>query len=310
MTERLSSRRSSIALLAGSLFDFLGPLVRRGTSDLAPMEWAVCPDCGGEGVRRDRFRRESVCVTCGGREQELDVSGKVVVRARRGKGRVKIDPMDRERRPIGSVETPDAPARIVTALCDECGGAGAHGNGRRCGTCDGSGRRSWSPFVLRVDDEPGAGDVGGAWLNAIVRRDDAGDYARLERALSELLQADVTDGTRLHRLWTARYVLGGNGALAPVDADRLEQAWVFIEARMPSSVKVPADIRRSERARRKHLETVRGRWADPTVLGKRNAEIRRRFASGDASVEELIRTFGVARATVYEAIHSDERRAG
>lgn len=250
-------------------------------------------------------------MTCGGRAEERDeVSGRVVVRARRGLGRVRIDPMDRERRPIGSVETPDAPARVVTALCDECGGAGAHGNGRRCSTCDGSGRRSWSPFVLRVDDEPGAGDVGGAWLNAIVRRDRLGDYAPLERALAELRHVDVVDGPRLHRLWVRRYVLGHADELADVDRDRLEVAWAFIESRMPAAPRVPGNVRRAERARRRHLETVRGRWADPGARARRDTEIRRRYNAGDETVEELIRTFGVSRATVYEAIHGNERRTG
>lgn len=249
-------------------------------------------------------------MTCGGREQEVDeASGRVVVRARRGLGRVRIDPMDRERRPIGSAETPDAPPRVVTALCDECGGAGAHGNGRRCGTCDGSGRRSWSPFVLRVDDEPGAGDVGGAWLNAIVRRDRLGDYAPLERALMALRRVDVVDGPRLHRLWVRRYVLGLDDELAGVDRDRLEVAWAFVESRMPAAPRVPGDVRRAERARRRHLETVRGRWADPGARARRDAEIRRRYNTGDQTVEELIRTFGVARSTVYEAIHGARESA-
>lgn len=299
MTERLSPRRQAIALLAGSLFDFLGPLVRRGVSELAPTVWAVCPDCGGDGVRRDRFRRETPCGTCGG------LAASEGARARRGAGRVKVDPMDREQRPIGSVETPDAPPRVVTAVCDGCGGQGAHGNGRRCKVCDGAGRREWSPFRLRVDDQGGGEDAEAALLAAIVRRDEAGDYARLERALAELARVDGRDDTRLHRLWVGRYVFGSETTLSDVDLARLELAWRFIEARMPSPIRVPGDVRRNERARRRHLEGVKGRWMNGRSLRERDAEIRRRYDSGVATVEELVRTFGVSRSTVYEAIYAE-----
>lgn len=333
--ERLSSQRRAIVLLAGSLFDSLGPRVRRGPSDLAPAEWAACPDCSRPpaksvppqpGWRLDRFGRRSPCVTCGGRLEERDEAGRLVVRAWKGRGRVKVDPMDRERRPIGSVETPDAPPRVETRGCWACQPTGADwddrlpldqrpartwgtlpkGTGVRgedpCPVCGGGGELSWSPFELRID-EGGGSDPEEALIEAIERRNETGDWARLEQALAELRQADVVDGTQLHRLWVSRYVYGAADTPDERETELLEVAWRLIEARMPERPRVPAWVRHAEKRRREQVEKLKGRWTDPAALRQRDREIRRRYNAGEQTVEELVRTFGVSRSTVYEAIH-------
>jgi len=245
----------------------------------------------GSGWLSDRFRRRSPCGSCGG--------GFVDGVAVPGQGFVTVDPMDRERRPVGSEETPDVPAVVVTRRCDSCWGEGAHGNGRRCVVCGGSGFRSWSPFRLRVDDGLG-GDPESALLASIDRRRLSGDYVLLERALARLRGLDRFGW----RAWVRRYVAGDELVVAPRS---LERAWCFIEARMPRIPSVPAEVRDSERERRRQLERVRGRWTDGKARGARDREIRRRFERGEASVEELIRVFSVSRSTVYGAIHSDVR---
>lgn len=309
-------------MLAGSLFDLVwlpetwsGKLVRKQAgAGLVPGERVPCSACGGELVRDrlgevvrrrkgsgwvvDRFRRREPCGGCGG--------GFVEDRPVPGRGYVSVDPMDRLARPIGAEETPDAPVRVVTALCDACGGSGvenpAASQVARCGRCGGSGRREWSPFELRVDDGSG-GDPEAALLAAVAYRDEQGDYAKLEEALALLRRLDVVDGPRLHRLWTRRYVYGDAAALGARDSQLLELAWRFVEAKMPERPRVPAGVRQAERTRRKHAEKVAGRWADPAALGQRNREIRRRFEQGEATVEELIRSFNVSRSVVYEVIY-------
>lgn len=301
----MTAQRRLITLLAGSIMDgvwlpetWSGKLVRRQAgSGLVGTRKVPCPGCGrgdvkGSGWVTDQYRRRSPCGSCGG--------GFVDGRAVAGQGFVMVDPMDREHRPVGSEETPDAPAVVVTRRCDSCWGEGAHGNGRRCVHCGGSGVRSWSPFRLRLDDGLG-GDAESALLAQIDRRRLGGDYVLLERVLASLRGVDPIGW----RTWIRCYV----GCIEdlydeePKASDR-ERAWCFIESRMPLVPRVPPEVRESEKERRRQLERVRGRWADGKARGARNAEIRRRFERGEASVEELVRVFGVSRSTVYEAIHA------
>lgn len=136
-----------------------------------------------------------------------------------------------------------------------------------------------------------------ALLASIERRNEAGDYAQLERALGALRGVDPFGW----RVWTSRYV-HGDEAEERTWPGVLADAWAFIEVRMPELPKVPAAVRESERARRKHLESLKGRHTDKRALADRNREIRRRYERGEATVEELVRAFGLSRRTIYDAI--------
>lgn len=291
----MTRRRQSIVLLAGSLLDGLWfPSRPSGSSGLSGGRKVPCPACSngdrfGSGWVTDRYRRQLPCETCGGGETPA-------LRPRRGLGFVRIDDYDRDRRPLTTEETPDAPPPMVSVKCDACFGEGAFGNGRRCTRCGGAGWRSWPRETPEPDEW--RGESGLELLAAIERRDLSGDYAALDRALGHLRQLDPFGW----RVWTGRYV-SGLVSWELRHPDVLEDSWGFVDREMPHTIRVPADVRESERARRKHLEAVRGRHTDPKARTDRDREIRRRFERGEATIEELVRIFGLHKSTIYEAIH-------
>lgn len=312
------TRREALLLLARSLDDLVwepetwsGKLVRKQAGPgLVGSRRRAC-SCE-RGWRTDRFRRRFPCGECGGVVLEDPVTGRVVPRP--GKGYVLVDPYDRERRPIATTETPSAPARVVSRLCDRCGGSGTGGahlvNGRPgterrdpCETCGGSGRREWSPFELHISTESG-GDPVDAQLHAIDFRDRAGDYTALERALDQLRDVDRP----AYRLFRAVHVL------AAVDAGELDEdaetllrgAVLFLEERMPEQLRVPSFVAFSEKAKREQLRQVKGRTADRKVLRERDREIRRLYRQEDWTVPELARVFGLQKSRLYEILDRDE----
>lgn len=296
----MTRRRAEIALLAGSLVDVSvvtstwrgNPLCSAGEAPrgLAPFRTVVCDRCEGRGVVTDRFRRE---VECGGCD---------------GAGRFAVDGYTGER--VGTAETATV-VRMRSSLCDRCGGTGVYPAGRRCPTCDGAGRREWSPFELRGVELPGearAEDGSGllARPRELARLYAAGSYAELERALSRLAGVNV----RAHRLWVNRHVAGVGVELDEAGVYLLERSWRFVDAAMPDPVRVPGDIRAA--ARRQpgaQLAQVRGRHAPSGLRAERDREMRRLFSIGEQDIAGLIRWSGLSRRQVTEIIYGGEEAA-
>ncbi len=290
----LSPRRASIALLAGSLLDLSqvtstwrrNPLSSEtGPRALAPFREHRCETCKGSGKGKDRFRRVIVCAACD------------------GAGRLAFDAYTGER--VGTAETPTV-TRFRSALCDRCAGSGVW-KGARCPTCEGDGRREWSPFELHMpDEEERVGAEEGGLLarpRHLAALYAAGSYAELERALAELKFWSLP----LHRLWARSYVLRVPSGLAGREAALVETAWVFLEQRMPAPVRVPWGIREGARHYEEWLAARKNGRTDTKAVAARDDRMLRMRAAG-TSVEELEQAFRLTRSAVYDALDRARRR--
>lgn len=288
----MSDRRRDVALLAGSLLDLLvvasvwrkNPLSASvGPRALSPHHVVECSRCEGHGVVTDRFRRELECPGCD------------------GKGRFAVDGYTGER--VGTVELGTAPARLRSVLCDRCGGDGAVA-GKRCPTCDGAGRREWSPFELSAAGDEERADVGGVGLLARPRHlallYAQGDYELLERALEALRTHDLAGW----RLWVGRHVHGYEFDGEPPVDDRIEDAWAFVLARMPAKVRVPGAIRANGRTRQAQLRLIRGQATGKKGLVRRDSEWRRLRRMG-VPVREIAEAWNVTVRTVQRVVYAD-----
>ncbi len=290
----LSSRRASIALLAGSLLDVSvvtstwrrNPLSSEtGPRALAPFREHRCETCKGSGKGKDRFRREVVCAACD------------------GAGRLAFDAYTGER--VGTVETPTV-VRFRSAVCDRCGGSGVQpgSKGERCPSCDGEGRREWSPFELHMpDEEERVGAEEGGLLarpRHLAALYAAGSYAELERALAELRVCD----TQAQRVWWGRY--GLETVVRGADAD-LDRAWMFIEDRMPTRVRVPPAIREGQRHYEAWLSSHRNGKTDQRAMAVRDDRMLRMREAG-TSLPELAVAFKLTESAIYKALDRARQR--
>lgn len=240
------TRRLALTLLLRCLTDldyspptWTGQLVQRqARAGEGPSERIACATCNGEGSVRKR-RVPFLCTTCAGR-------GWVVVDAY-------------TQRMVGTAET-GIVQQVKALRCDACGGNGAHGNGRRCQVCNGSG---WVEVPLQrlqacrtplSADAPELG-VGDPVLAALERRDRAGDFDQLGLALGALR----LELPRAYRTVVRVYVE------ASIEADELDEAGrlrhdvglCYLLRLMPEEIRVPTWAARNERRRRERLRKRR-----------------------------------------------------
>jgi hypothetical protein len=212
-----------------------GLLRRRAAPGEVASRKVVCPECRGEGVRRDRFGREAPCAWCSSR------------------GWYEID--DYTERRIGSARTAETTIACRTVTCDRCGGTGrerwrreGHVLTNWCELCNGSGRLELTASEHRAvrehlngsPAEPGSGDP---VIDAIERRDERGDYSALRAALEELR----LEHPRVHQAVVHVYVQSRNG-ISEGDL-RLRVGLRYLDVRLPDPLKVPAAARAAERRR-------------------------------------------------------------
>lgn len=277
----MTERRRKILALLWSLHDLLpmphGAL--RSDRGLAPARRVPCPDCGlseTPGWRMDRFKRVEPCLTCGGRPA---TEGKA---AKRGRGTVKVDPMDAQQEVIRT-DHHDLPTRPLTTVgCDACGGQGVGGAHLRdkqdplseyrdpCERCGGSGRRTVSVFDLQLDRE--RIEDGGALEAALDKRREAGSYHELDEALQVLpgrwrTLLIAVHGERVVSL----------GELSELERVLVEAALAAVDMMMPEQIKVPGSVRSAwKRLHDREARTLaHGRGAGSGRLEKRDKEIRK-----------------------------------
>lgn len=303
----MADRRRQVLLLISSRDDlrWFPPGTLRTPSGLAPQEREPCTACGGvrllddfgreirrargRGVVRDRFGRRLPCTGCGGR---VAIAGELLKRGRvaqggeivPGAGWVARDPMDSLGVRVGSASTSSATRPRRTVPCDRCGGSGMW-KGERCPTCDGDGRRVLHVFELALDLRDV--DERDPLVAAIDRRNRAGSYGELDRALDELRR---------------RAPVVARGLLAAVDHGRvldlrLELALGFVVDRMPDPVKVPAEVRANERERREQRKRAKGRSVDAASRERRDVEIRK-LVGERKPVQWVAAEFGLSVAQV------------
>lgn len=305
----MTSKRRSLLLILWSLDDLL-PSPRgslRTDRGLAPVAVVACPDCSIEapGYRLDRFKRQTPCGTCGGR---LAGDG---VRAKRGRGTVKVDPMDSERLAIRT-DHGDAPTRpAVTVRCDACEGSGVGGAHLRnlddplseyrdrCQYCNGSGRRVTAKFTGTKTEREQADDPVAAM---IMIRDDSGDYALVEAELAKLPKRARTLLLAVH---------GPNQTIEPHtlgvdDQTAVEMALELIEENLPDTLRVPGWARTADRNAREHrlrVKATRGKAA-----GVRDKEIRALIRRG-VPTQRVASDYGLSVSRVNRIFNGESEEA-
>jgi hypothetical protein len=287
----MPDRRRQIELLIATRFDHLwfpsGTL--RTSSGLAPAKRVPCPACAtGDRPGFVAEKRGGVvvkwtpCTTCGGRNPTDNA------RAKRGRGFIAVDPMDSDRRAVGSADTHATSRPRKRVKCDACqdrdGKPTGVLHGDRCPHCDGDGWRDLHRFDLHLDVRDTT-DVD-ALCAAIDRRDDIGSYHQLDLAIAgigkhvnkQLRHAAVTVyAADARRLLDEVYLHAERDLdqLTVWEHDLLVLTLDYLDTRMPDPIKVPPGVAANARARRDQLKVARGRGADPHALRQRDEQIRR-----------------------------------
>jgi hypothetical protein len=259
------ARRDRIRVLAWSLLDYLY-LPRTGTGVLtagdrrapSPDRWDVCPACGGDQIH-DRYGRPLACDRCS------------------GAGRVRVDGYTGDH--VATLDAP-APPRLERSGCPWCqplghttrrfdrlprgNGVGRHG---RCDPCDGTG---WITST-RADDPAELalrGTVNDPVLAAIARRDQAGSWHDLDRALATVRLENQAG----HRLFWVCHVTYDRipDALTDHGKHQLGRAFSRVDGLMPARIRVPADI----------VTAWQRPPSPPVARFQRDREIRRLSAAG------------------------------
>lgn len=268
----------------------MGRIVRRQSlPGQGPSKTIPCPVCGGSGVVKNKWGAVIVCETCNIRGR-ITVDGytgeQVQVANGNGNGRLGREWVaeflvlcDRD---------------SIHRLCDRCAGEGAW-KGARCEVCDGRGRvavpGSWVKSRPAGNGFGSDGDA--AVLAACDRREKAGSYRELDRALADLRRAF---GARAVELLDTPTVELSEGALVTVDL-----LLVFVDQRMPDPVRVPSWAVKNEQDRCRHRTVVRGRQAGVMASARRDREIRALARDGQA-VQWIAAEYGVSVRLVYEIV--------
>lgn len=290
------TRRERIAALAWTLNDLL-PAAKGSSFDPfrreAPSERVPCPDCSS--TDHPGYRSPGVpCVTCGGRLEERDDTGRILARRRKGHGRVDVDSYTG--RIVSSFELPTVERREQhgCAWCQESdGGTRRHSRlprgsgvnrGERCRPCDGTGWVSITAETpLDLESRDGVRD---GLERALDRRAEQGSYRELDATLERLRRHNRV----AFRVWCEVQLAGRDRAtLDGFELDYFEVGWRFVDLGMPQLVRVPgwavAGWRRAKDGPR-----------------SRNDLIRRAHADG-ATIAELASRFGVSSRTVQRVVY-------
>lgn len=305
----MTSKRRSLLLLLGSLEDLL-PTLRgslRTDRGLAPVAVVACPDCSPEtpGYRLDRFKRPVPCVTCGGR-----IAGEGV-RAKRGRGTVKVDPMDSERQVIrtASSDVPTRPAHTVP--CDACDSKGVGKPHLRdlddpsseyrdpCERCGGSGRRVVAKFDLAAATRERSDDP---VVDMIEDRKDAGDYAAVERELAKLPKRARSLILSVHGPTQTREP----HSLTQTEETSLELALGLIEAGLPDTLKVPGWARSNARNAAEHRLRVKATRGKAAAV--RDKEIRALIRRG-VPTQRVAFDYGLSVSRVNRIFNGESEEA-
>lgn len=265
-------RRELIAILAWSLNDLLpaprsaAPKgVQRGPS---PEVWELCQACDGE-----RLVNGLTCVSCA------------------GEGRYRVDDhLDLDRR-VQSADSA-APARTMRVRCGRCGGDGMWRH-RRCEVCSGDGTLE-VPVTRAPAAQTEPPEYVDAVAEAIARRDQAGDWHLVDRALTRLRLQD----RHAFRVFASVHLSGdlAVAGLDPLGREALERAFVFVGDLLPGKIRVHPDI----------VEAYRQRPSRPRSKHQLHREIRR-LANQGLSPQSVSEQLGVSERTVQRVVYA--RRA-
>lgn len=307
----MTDRQRKIRLLLSSLYDGLyfpaGAL--KTSSGLVPSEKVPCPDCGHTetpGWRTDSFKRRSPCETCGGAKERRahKVTGEPLDWGARdaGKGFVKVDRMDADRRVVGSADTLATSQPRKTVRCDRCAGAGVWKH-ERCELCDGTGRRDLHVFDLRLDV---SGEADAGPLDSAIDERSRWSYPELDRALADLARANYTARRLVERVFVTK--LKREEDLASISRARLEWAMRYLDLRMPHELRVPPGLAANEKLLEEHRTRAKGRAVGRAALARRDKEVRAHVRKG-RSAQWVAREYGLHVSTVYEIVNGKREDA-
>ena len=288
------TRRDQIIALALACFDYeYAPPLKSAEAKpnlalrgVAANAWQLCPGCDGEGSLKDRFKREHVCGQCG------------------GLGRYKTDRNlePAHQLPVGTAET-KATTRMRSAVCDRCAGAGVWKQ-QRCGICDGSGRREWSTFELRVASEDASVDPIERHEEQLARHLASGSFRELELCLAVLRRLS---GHR-HDVFYAVYVsqTRRERSLTAKERTWVEEAISFLDSALPSNLRVPRYALEALGRRKAQTIAVKGRHADARVRAARDLEWQRLFVDEGVSVKDIAAMSGVSVDAVQRVVYAED----
>ncbi len=220
------------------------PLCSREDSGEAPSTTRQCETCQGHGKRG-----KQACAPCN------------------GTGHITVDAYTER---AVSTSTQHV-TRIRLVKCDSCAGHGAHGNGRRCWHCDGTGQRNAPDTEHTFEATARSVSTQTVWISDRKARQYAsGSYAELEDALLRLQGADPN----LHRYVLHHVVYGETYVATDSSSLLIAEACEWLAVWMPKPVKVPAHVHRST------SKPPKGNGAGKTLLGQRNEQVRAYRAAG------------------------------
>lgn len=316
----MPDRRRQIELLIATRFDHLwfpaGAL--RTSCGLAPSSRVPCPACvsserpGWVAVKRGGVVvKWSPCVACGG------VEASETTKQKRGRGFIAVDPMDTERRAVGSTDTHATSRPRKRVKCDACqdhdGKPTGVVKGERCTVCDGEGMRDLHRFDLRLDvrDVTGADPID----VAIDRRDELADWHALELAQARVihvankplrflaLTVNAVQALRLLDDVNLRDERDPDSqrdylALTMFERALYDLALDYIDTQMPDPIRVPAGAAANLRDRANRRTKAKGKGQ---ALKVRDAEIRK--LARTHGPQWIAAEYGISVSSVYVIVN-------
>jgi hypothetical protein len=295
-------RRPQLELALRHLHDIREPSPKapsmRAEAGFAPAHRIPCPDCGhtdDPGWHVDGFKRRTPCVTCGG--QPADQGRK----AKGGKGVVMVDPMDADRKAIGSTDTHATARPVRMVKCDACQDAAGEPTGmfrgERCPYCDGAGKRPLHVFNLQLDTREQADVILDHVQRQVDQRTKDTRWVQLERALCDLARHSWAARRLVERVYIVDAITLAE--LSMPGLEKLELGMRYLLTRLPLDWSAPAGLRANERLLRDRRTRARGRGQE---VGRRDKEIREHARAG-RSPGWIAAEYGLSVRTVYEVVN-------
>ncbi len=215
------------------------PLCSRPDSGEAPSTTVQCETCQGHG-----HRGKTPCAPC------------------HGTGQITVDAYTER---AVSTQTQHV-TRIRLVKCDSCAGHGAHGNGRRCWHCDGTGQRNAPDTELTFEATSRSVSTQTVWISDRKARQYAtGSYAELEDALTALQHGDPN----AYRTILCCVVYDEPRIVSESQTSLITATCEWLAHYMPKPIRCPASAKTdTPRNRTQHIQQLRAQGLTLDAIGQ------------------------------------------